>query len=192
MYDRTNGGHRHFLNRGCLRPLFLYIKGGLRMKYTYQIAEEYKKDLKELRKLHVSCEDDAEKTIISGMISSTEYALFWIQTGHERRPHEKRPVSNLSKEQRTQYWGEVEHSNYLVPEEPRTLEEWEHEFIEDMLGVLTSQEKDVYIAVYGKENSYSETAEYLGITKSQVQNRIEQARKKLDHALLYGAQKQLI
>lgn len=186
------------------------------MKYTYEIAKEYRQDLKALRSQHntllrkkallkelKSNVDDfalytdyfeknkvveADLKIVGEMISSTEYALFWIESGHERMPFEKRPITNLSKAQRTQQWGEIEHAKALYSEPHSEVSEWELAFIDDILSVLSERERDCYISVFGKLNTQEETAELLGIGKNSVKSYISRARKKIDHQLLYGHQ----
>lgn len=180
------------------------------MKYTYDIASEYRTELQQLRRQHMATkreiawlreldeygerlsELEADLKVISGMISSTEYALFWIESGHERMQGEKRPITNLSKKKRTQLWGNIEHSNYLSLEEPRELSSEELALIDHVMGALSQEERDAYMSIYGKGNSYAETAEYLGVARSTVQRYIERAKKKIDHQLLYGTQMQLV
>lgn len=180
------------------------------MKYTYDISSEYREELKQLRRQHMAVKREvawlretdeyverlsqleADLKIISGMISSTEYSLFWIESGHERMQGEKRPITNLSKKKRTQLWGNIEHSSYLSLEEPRELSGEELAFLDNVMGALSQEERDAYISIYGKGNSYAETAEFLGVARSTVQRYIERAKKKIDHQLLYGAQLQLV
>lgn len=184
------------------------------MKYTYDIANEYREDLKRLnnekfakdreraflkeiedlsiKQFERLSEIEANISLIGGMISSTEYSLFWIESGHERMAGEKRPVTNLSKKKRTQLWGNIEHSKYLSYEAPRELEREELELIDDVMRELSEVEREAYISIYGRCNTYAETAEYMNVPRSTVQRYIERAKKKIDHELLYGAQLQLV
>lgn len=184
------------------------------MKYTYDIANEYREDLKRLNKEKFSRDREraflkeieylsmdqlqrltdleADISQISGMISSTEYALFWIESGHERMAGEKRPITNQSKKKRTQLWGNIEHSKYLSYEAPRELEREELQLIDDVMRELSEVERVAYISIYGKCNTYAKTAEYMNVPRSTVQRYIERAKKKIDHELLYGAQLQLV
>lgn len=182
------------------------------MKYTYDIAKEYREDLTRLNREHFirnrergflrevkqaerTIEDierldelEAELKQIGGMISSTEYALFWIESGHERMAGEKRPVTNQSKEQRTQLWGEIEHAKAIANEVPSQLSEEELQFVEDTLSTLSTREREAYVSVYGKGNTQEETAEYLGVSRNAVKMYIGRARAKIDAQLLYGQQ----
>lgn len=194
-------------------PLFAF-KGGQDVKYTYDIASEYREDLKRLSKekfardreraflkevedlsnegIERMSEVEAEISLISGMISSTEYALFWIESGHERMAGEKRPITNQSKKKRTQLWGNIEHSQYLSYEAPRELTREELELIDDMMRALSEREREVYLSVYGKGNTQEQTGEYLGIQTGTVKKYLDRARAKIDRELKYGSQGSLV
>lgn len=182
------------------------------MKYTYDIAKEYREDLRSLNRerfmknrekeflKEVKQEErtieqmerldelEADIRLIGGMISSTEYALFWIESGHERMAGEKRPITNKSKEQRTQLWGEIEHAKAIANESPVELSPEKLQFVEDTLSTLSTREREAYISVYGKGNTQEETAEYLGVSRNAVKMYIGRARAKIDVQLLYGQQ----
>lgn len=184
------------------------------MKYTYDIASEYREDLKRLNsdkfvrdreraflkeiedlsieQIERLSEVEAEISLVNGMISSTEYALFWIESGHERMLGEKRPISNQSKKKRTQLWGNIEHSQYLSYEAPRELVREELELLDDMMRALSEREREVYLSVHGKSNTQEQTAEYLGIQTGTVKKYLDRARAKIDRELKYGSQGSLI
>lgn len=185
--------------------------------YTYQIAEEYREDLRQLRrqqhdnKREIAWIEQVDKSelkyyqqdrldelkadnkIISGMISSTEYALFWIESGHEQAAYEKRPITNANKKIRTQLWGEIEHAPFIDQEESeRELSEEEQVLIDEVLESLPDIERDVYVSIYGKGNTHEQTAQFVGIPRSSITYRLNRAQKLIDHQLLYGKQTALL
>lgn len=144
-----------------------------------ETIKEYKDDLKRLRKELNKDHSESDYKTIREMISSTEYSLFWVEVGHERKAGEKRSITNLSKEKRTQLWGDIEHSKRLSSETPRTITEVEKELIDCVLGLMTEDEREAYVSIYGKGNTYAETAEYMNVARSTVQRYIERAVKKV-------------
>lgn len=151
------------------------------LKRLRKQQDSYKKRLSTIRSTSERNRLENEIKIINGMISSTEYSLFWIEVGHERKAGEKRPITNLSKEKRTQLWGDIEHSKRLSSEAPRTLTEVEKELIDCVLGLMTEDEREAYVSIYGKGNTYAETAEYMNVARSTVQRYIERAVKKVEN-----------
>ena len=183
------------------------------MKYTYQFATDYRGELRQLRRqrdklirdkalikellnnangieleLELS-KIEADIKIVGGMISSTEYALFWIESGFEQGAYEKRPITNANKQVRTQLWGEVENAPFLQQEESGDpLSEEEQALLEEVLNTLPEIERSVYISIYGKGNTQEQTAEFIGIPCGSVDYRLKRAQSLIDHQLLYGKQ----
>lgn len=174
-----------------------------------KLIEEYKRDLKDLKRQHsaITCKrytykvkengreiskinDDrtaeelsAQKTIAEA-IDSTEYALFWLINGHERRFDEK-GITDLSKDQRTQLWGDIKEleSYYKLTNEVvevRKLTDEEQQVLAEVLGLMDMTEKDVFISIYAKQNTEEETANYLDMTKSAVKYYKKRVQQKID------------
>lgn len=184
------------------------------MKYTYQYADDYREELKQLRvqqfqlkrrveQLKELLDHETEEIeldeyleekqltevdlkIVSSMISSTEYALFWIESGYERKAFDKRPVTNRSKKQRTQLWAEIEQARAIESADDKELPEETKRLIREIMSVLSDRQKDVYYSIHAKGNTFEETAEYLSMTVSSVQTHLERAKKKIDRQLKYG------
>jgi DNA-directed RNA polymerase specialized sigma24 family protein len=57
-------------------------------------------------------------------------------------------------------------------------EQW---LLDDVLGDLTTREKDVFTPVKAEQHTFEYTAELLGITKSSVQTYLERAERKIEN-----------
>lgn len=187
-------------------------------KDAWELAEEYKDDLKPLKanlrrfkklrdkysqlkrkhenrgewalalsysELYLKYKTKAEK--LGPIISSSEYSIHWLQTGSE--PQSGRSVSRLSYEQRTRIVPEVEDVltfiNFTLKGD---LTDDELAKIDDYLSCLTERERDAYISIRGKGNSYEETATFPGVSKSTVQSYVKRATQKIEQALDSGVQ----
>lgn len=161
------------------------------MSYRGEKVKEYQKDLKELRRRHKASEDDGKKTVLSGMISSTEYAMFWIESGHERRPGETYSVTKLSKSQRTQLWGQIEHAPMIELDKPVKVSVDLENKLNDILSVLSEREREVYLSIVVALNTQEETAEIIGVERGTVKKYLDRAREKITQQVTYGYQQTL-
>lgn len=150
-------------------------------RYTYKV-KDHSKEVSKIHDDRTAEELSAQKTLAEA-IDSTEYALFWLINGHERRFDEK-GITDLSKEQRTQYWGDIKEleSYYKLTNEVvevRELTDDEQQVLTEVLGLLDMTEKDVFISIYAKQNTEEETANYLNMTKSAVKYYKKRVQKKI-------------
>ncbi|MFR3684210.1 MAG: sigma factor-like helix-turn-helix DNA-binding protein [Enterococcus sp.] len=183
------------------------------------IVQEYKNDLKSLRRRHeiISSKNetitykvlgeekqkhndqrsDAEKRdqrILAEMISSTEYALFWLQNGYEE-PYEKPSRSSLSKHKRDQLWGDIEACiQYRGLKSTRELYwddiEREHERSEkkqdqiyqvnEIVSSLSAREKELFQLKHVALLSNAECAQKMGIKEGTVKSMSQRIREKID------------
>lgn len=144
---------------------------------------EYKNDLKALRKQRLREElrkNHNDKSIVSQMISSTEYSLFWLSNGYERPIIDNSPTKQ-SKCKREQLWGEMEHAKgieqgvwdvYSWEEtETDTLTDKQLEKMVDVEAIMNSfsnQELMVFCLKNQSLLEVSEIAEELNITERAV------------------------
>lgn len=190
-------------------------------KYADELAEEYINDLKPLRAIYgfyrerrdnslrlvKDCENYGEWELaaeyrneyreykmraseISSIISSCQYSIQWLKEAKE--PGNRREIGRRSRYQRTIYFDDmdklfVDHFR----EDYAGLSDEELQKLNDYLNCLSDQEKLAFISVKGQGNSYEETAQYLGVSRSTVQSYVNRGMKKLEEALICGAQTSL-
>jgi positive control factor len=150
-----------------------------------ELLQEYKETLKQTRKLlkHAS---DEEKKIIAGMISDLEFAIEWMKTSRQpgnRRGTERRAAYQREKPSDPLLMKKYFRSSESVYEwdnhkKENVITQWDKQRIEDALSVLTDREREVYLMSRGYCLTYSEIANYLWISSSSVQTKIERAEKK--------------
>ena len=155
---------------------------------------EYKNDLKALRKQRLREElrkNHNDKSIVSQMISSTEYSLFWLSNGYERPIIDNSPTKQ-SKCKREQLWGEMEHAKgieqgvwdvYSWEEtETDTLTDKQLEKMVDVEAIMNSfsnQELNVFYLRHQALFEVENIAEELGITEKAVEKTLERINGKI-------------
>lgn len=180
------------------------------------LISEYKEGLRLLRKQHRSITSKRYKTIVDGKkttiddrtsiemhdqkilaeaISSTEYALFWLQNGHEKQWDEAN-VTDLSKDQRTQLWGDLEALEAycdikLQDDNKRELTPEEKEIVNEVWESLNHLEKEVFYSIYGLLNTQEQTADYLHISERMVKYSVQKIKNKIDYYNNVGLQMSL-
>lgn len=183
-----------------------------------KLIEEYKKDLKDLRRQHkaISCkrytyavkehgkqvdkisddrtaEELAAQKVIAEAISTTEYALFWLIEGRERTFEDTSKVTDLSKEQREELWGDIKEmeSFHKLADRPTKIHELssdDQRILSEVIGLMDQTEKDIFISIYGEQNTEELTAEYLKMTKSAVKYYKKRIQNKIDDYNCIGYQ----
>jgi positive control factor len=151
------------------------------------LITQYKQSLKNVRNLH-RLADIKDKKIIAGMISDLEYAIEWMETC--RRPGLKRGIERRAAYQRERPFDPLLMQNYFKSMDDNIyswddhiqedgISPWDKLRVDDALSVLSEREKEIYLMSRGYCISYSQIADYLGITKATVQNNIKRAEKKI-------------
>ncbi|WP_413524040.1 hypothetical protein [Carnobacterium divergens] len=124
---------------------------------------------------------------LGSIISSSEYSIQWLLDAKE--PGNRREIGRRSRYQRTELWGEIEAAalkNYRDSDlESLTTED--KKMLEEILSCLSAREYEAYVSIFGKGNSYQETANFMSISKSTVQTLINRSNKKIEGILVYGA-----
>lgn len=164
------------------------------------IVDQYKSDLKELRRKKLM-EDNFEKEtkrkssdkpILSSMITSTEYSLFWLQNGHERPIVDNSPTK-LSKAKREQIWGNVEHAKSIeqgvwdtysweeTEDDRLTDEQLERKIdVDSIMSKFSNQELNVFLLKNQSLYEVSEIAEELKLTEKAVYKTLERINIKIE------------
>lgn len=194
------------------------------------ITQEYRNDLKSLRKQHKDIADkritvkhkvlgkeketvddqrnDLEKRdqrILSEMISSTEYALFWLENGYEQ-PYDKPFANSLPKFMREQLWGDIDDCIRWRTTKTRNTLSWEDQErkekrtaekqnridqVNEIVSILSPREKELFQLRFAALLTEKECAEKLGVEKGTVKSMSQRIRDKIDNYFKYGYQMEL-
>jgi RNA polymerase sigma-70 factor (ECF subfamily) len=123
---------------------------------------------------------DEEKELISGMISDLQYAIDWMNRGHQ--PDPRRGINRRSRGQRTIPVDPLKIQSYAQPAacgSPTTLSEYERYQIEDALSTLSVRERECYIMKYGKCYSIGDIANILNVKRGTIQDYLKKAEEKV-------------
>ncbi len=163
------------------------------LKKKVESAEAGDIPLEELKKLEANQRD---VTLIGGMISDMEYAIKWLDTARE--PGMTREISNRSRYQRTELWGDIDILSmqaYLnqqseVEAPSMTLEQENH--IAEILDVLTVSEYEAYTSIVRDGLTYQQASDYMDVTRSTVQSLVNRAKNKIQKELEKGCSQTIL
>ncbi|OES45826.1 sigma factor-like helix-turn-helix DNA-binding protein [Domibacillus iocasae] len=147
---------------------------------------EYKQSLRALKEVKAAIEakpelleqDLQDKTLINSMISEVEFAIQWMVSG--RNPDARRGADRTGAYTLDPKLIEAVVPNRIVASEERKLTADEKWLLDDVLGDLTTREKDVFTLIKAEGITFEYTAELLGLTKSSVQTYLERAEQKIE------------
>ena len=128
--------------------------------------------------------NEADKKIISNMVSECDYAIEWLSTG--RRPGNKRGVERLASYQREKLVDPLKMQAYVQQNHAGSsanLSDWQLFQIEDALSRLSPRERECYVMKHGDCHSFADIAMALNISKSAVQSYVETAQQKISEDL---------
>ncbi|WP_145333330.1 sigma factor-like helix-turn-helix DNA-binding protein [Paenibacillus xylanexedens] len=129
-------------------------------------------------------DNEADKKLISKMVSDCNYAIEWLSTG--RRPGNKRGVERLASYQREKLVDPLKMQAYVQKGHAGSsanLSDWQLYQIEDALTRLSPRERECYIMKHGDCFSYADIAMILNISKSAVQSYVKTAQHKISYDL---------
>lgn len=136
-----------------------------------------------------------DQKIIASMISSTEYALWWLENGHEK-PMTKESFQKMNKKKRTQLWGNMDDLIQYRDVKSAELLEWErrereeekdlekHEKLiqmKEILSILSTREKDFFCLRYQAILTEEECAEKMNLELGTVKSMAHRIRKKISY-----------
>jgi len=128
--------------------------------------------------------NEADKKVISGMVSDCEYVIEWLSTG--RRPGNKPGIERRAAYQREKLMDPLMMQAYVQKGNagsPSNLSDWERFQIEDALTGLSERERECFVMSRGECFSYNEIALMLDIKKSSVKEYVERAQHKISRNL---------
>lgn len=182
---------------------------------------EYKKDLKALRKQHQQIlskryrvpitkngrvvhqlidertpQDIADQKVIAEAISTTEYALFWLETGREK-PFDEEQAKKIPKHRRAVKVADIDVMSYQVylQNVEKPVEEIVSPKKKEMLiqlrevkSLLSSKELALFQLIHVDLCTYGEAAKKMGIAVGTVKSMSQRIKNKIDHYFEYGHQ----
>lgn len=194
------------------------------------LIQEYKQDLKTATKQHRviakkkyrtkvivggreidksmddrTAEELAEQAKYAEIISSTKYALYWLENGFEQ-PYEADRIKGISRCKREQLWGKIEMIEFRGIKSQMELSFEDHERIEterhgkkgqleqlkEILSVLSEREKELFELKHTAILTEEECAEKMGIALGTVKSMSQRIRDKIDSYFEYGHQMDLL
>lgn len=129
-------------------------------------------------------DNEADKKIISNMVSECDYVIEWLSTG--RRPGNKRGVERLAAYQREKLVDPLKMQAYVQQGHAGSsanLSDWQLFQIEDALSRLSPRERECYVMKHGDCHSFADIAMALNISKSAVQSYVKTAQYKISEDL---------
>lgn len=117
---------------------------------------------------------------LSAIISSSQYSIDWLKAESEPRyvtsvkklPYTNREVKVSDVDQALIYLNQLKTEYRQMTEDEKTE-------LDTFLNGMSTREREVFISIKGKSNTYEETSNYLGISKASVQKYLERAEKKV-------------
>lgn len=117
---------------------------------------------------------------IKEMISDVNFAIEWLHTG--RQPGTKRGIERRSVYQNTVLLDPMIMANFSNAYNSRsgsTITEEERHKLEEVLGILSTQERECFVLAFGQCYSHSEIAKALAISKGAVDKYVQRAHEKV-------------
>jgi len=128
---------------------------------------------------------------LSSVISSSQYSIQWLRTGFEPQSGGTAKLPNIYKEVRVSDVDQALTYLNLLKTEYQEMTEDQLIELDAFLNTLSPREKETFVSIRGKGNTYEETAAYLGVTKSAVQTYLKRAEKKVWRHVKEGVQTSL-
>lgn len=138
------------------------------------LLREYRISLNLAKKLREEVREEDKKTV-SGMISNLQYAFDWLKTGRE--PGNRRGIERWAGYQREVLVGEVLTLDLIIshqgnaqeiPADPFDEDPYFMARVEDMLAVLSKNQREVCFQGIMNSNDPEDIAKTLGITRNSV------------------------
>lgn len=163
------------------RNIYLKLTNDCENEGEWELAESFRLDYLEYR-------ERAKE--IGAIISSSQFSIDWLRQGYEPVPG-KVGSSATQKVIALGSSSDVDQAlvylNQLKTEYSEMTEE-ELQELHIFLQGMTPQEKDVFISIKGQGNTFKQTAQFMGISKSTVQKYLKRAEKKVEKHLEIGIQ----
>lgn len=170
------------------------------------LIREYKEDLKEASREHrkiankekweKTADDIREQAIYAEIISSTKYALYWLEHGLER-PLDEEAAKKIPKHRRAKHITNMDKVSYDVylnqyeaPVENVFNEAKEEQLdqLREIISMFSNRESDLFYYIHTVGMTYGEAAEEMGIEVGTVKSMSQRIKNKIEAYFKYGHQ----
>ncbi|GGC98170.1 sigma factor-like helix-turn-helix DNA-binding protein [Enterococcus wangshanyuanii] len=170
------------------------------------LIREYKEDLKEASREHrkivkkekweKTADDIKEQAIYAEIISSTQYALYWLEHGIER-PLDEEAAKKIPKHRRAKHitnMDKVSYDVYLNQYEAPVQEVYSEKKKEQLIRVreilskFSDREADLFYYIHTVGMTYGEAAKEMKIEVGTVKSMSQRIKNKIDRYFEYGHQ----
>lgn len=139
-----------------------------------------------------TAQDKQDLTTLNEMLSSTQYALWWLKNGHEK-PQSLQEIAKQNQKNRTQLWGDIDGAiqhhgvkssrelDFLasLKEEEKHCENKERlTQIKEILAILSPREKEFFLLKNEAILTEEECAEKMNIELGTVKSMAQRIRNK--------------
>lgn len=141
-----------------------------------------------------TAQDKQDLTTLNEMLSSTQYALWWLKNGHEK-PQSLQEIAKQNQKNRTQLWGDIDGAiqhhgvkssrelDFLasLKEEEKHCENKERlTQIKEILAILSPREKEFFLLKNEAILTEEECAEKMNIELGTVKSMAQRIRNKIE------------
>jgi RNA polymerase sigma-70 factor (ECF subfamily) len=156
-----------------------------RLKKTVTPKDLPWSDIKAIAQAENECSDMLNQLEKLGpFITNLNYVIRFIKEGDIPQPVAE--ITRLSKEQRERMWLTKDANvigKAIWRQRQSSLSKEEMDLLKDLLGVLSNQERDVFMMVKGDGLTHDEVVEHLGISRGNVYNILKRVEEKLEAML---------
>lgn len=139
-------------------------------------------------------QDKQDLTTLNEMLSSTQYALWWLKNGHEK-PQSLQDMEKKNQVKRTQLWGDIDGAiqhhgvksfrelDFLasLKEEEKHWEKQERLIqIKEILAILSPREKEFFLLKHEAILTEEECAEKMNVELGTVKSMAQRIRNKIE------------
>lgn len=153
-----------------------------------ELIRQYKVSLRSVNHARLKAKDEFDKKQLGSCADSLSYTIEYMEKG--RVPGNRRAITRRSGTQR-EIPVSPDNVNFIkaavLQRKPLdTLSEQQKELLDDLLAILTKNEKEAYVMVRGNGYSFGETAAIMEVAKGTVQNLVTRAEEKLHFVVRKG------
>lgn len=171
-----------------------------------KLIEEYKEDLREASRHHrkIARKDKCDKTPeevveqsrYAEIISSTKYALYWLEHGIER-PLDEESAKKIPKHRRAKHitnMDKVSYDVYLNQYEAPVQEVYSESKkdqsvqVKEIFSTFSKREEDLFYYIHTVGMTYGEAAKQMNIEVGTVKSMSQRIKNKIDRYFEYGHQ----
>jgi len=159
-----------------------------------RLIREYRASLKKVNQARLIAKEDWDKKQLGSCADSLSFSIEYMEKG--RMPGNRRAITRRSGTQRETPVS-PDNINFIkaVVLQRKTLDtltDQQKELLDDLLAILTKNEKEAFTLVRGSGYSFSEAAELMGVAKGTIQTWICRAENKFQSVTHKGTRDEVI